>query len=366
MTGSSVGPNIDPAALDYEIDIEHPSVHASGDIGYGNAQPNGDYGKMTFYRNRSPNGFAPEVHVEDDGRPSLKLAVARDAYTKATSGDYERCDRCELRDPKLRLGTPVWYSFEIRADPAFPVVNARCVCAQIKAPYYDEDNGSPLFALRIDRGRYLATVEHMYEIKDTAIVDGIEVSTHVTPRSTYSGAPSGGKVRALDHHVFGNTAKDFKELQVRAILATDSRPLQTHIEESFRWYTDLVKVIPERTLPDDIHSWHRFTIRVAPTNIKDQDGVVQLLVFNPGSGKDELVATAVGEFGNTGNPEPNNDGPKPGTGWQYFKIGPYRDKINIWDCRPAAIYVRNIRRGYWGEGPALRDRLRGTTSPAGS
>ena len=42
----------DPRSLDYAIDIEHPSFHASGDIGYGNAQPNGDYRKMTFYRNR--------------------------------------------------------------------------------------------------------------------------------------------------------------------------------------------------------------------------------------------------------------------------------------------------------------------------
>lgn len=365
MTESSGHPDSNPRSLDYAIDIEHPSVHASGDIGYGNAQPNGDYSKMTFYRNRNPNGFAPELHREADGRLSLKLAVARDAYIEATSGDYQRCDRCELRDPKLRLGTPVWYSFEIRADPEFPVVNARCVCAQIKAPYYDEDNGSPLFALRIDRGRYVATVEHMYEIKDTAIVDGIEVSTHVTPCSPYSGEPSGGKVRALDHHVFGNTARDFKELQVRAILATDSRPLPTHIEESFRWRTDLVKVIPGRPLPDDIYSWRRFTIRVAPTNIKDQDGVAQLLVFDPVSRKDELVATAVGEFGHTGYPDPDNDGPLPGTGWQYFKIGPYRDKINIWDRQPAAIYVRNIRRGYWEQGPELRDSLRGTTSPAG-
>ena len=289
--------------------------------------------------------------------------MARDAYTEATSGDFERCDRCELRDPKLQLGTPVWYSFEIRADRDFPVIDARCVCAQVKAPYYDEDNGSPLIALRIDRGRYFATVEHMYEIKDTAVIDGSEISTHVIP---YSGEPGGGKVRALDHHVFGNTAQDFKELQVRAILATDSRPLPAHIENSFRWCTDLVKVIPGRPLPDNIYSWQRFTIRVAPTNIKDQDGVVQLLVFDPASGTDELVATAIGEFGHTGYPDPDNDGPLPGTGWQYFKIGPYRDKINLWGCKPAAIHVRNIRRGYWEEGPALRDRLQGTTSPAGA
>jgi len=356
MTHSGVGLNINPSSLDYAVDIEHASVHANGDIGYGNVQPNGDYRKMTFYRNRSPNGLTPELYPEPNGGPPLKLAVARDAYLDATDGDYERCDRCELRDPKLRLGTPVWYSFEIRADRDFPVIDARCVCAQIKAPYYDEDNGSPLFALRIDRGRYFATVEHMYEIKDTEIINGSEVSTYVTPYAGPGSADAG--VRALDHHVFGNTARDFKELQVRAILATDLRPLPGHIEESFRWCTDLVKVTPGRSLPDDIYSWHRFTIQVAPTNIKDEDGVLRLLWFNPDSGEDEIVATAVGEFGHTGYPDPDNDGPLPGTGRQYFKIGPYRDKITIWDCRPAAIYVRNIKRGYWKEGVTLRAALR--------
>src|SRR5690349_3247367 len=99
MTESATPSHSGRHSLDYTIDIEHPSVHASGDIGYGNARASGDYGKMTFYRNRTPNGLPPELHLESDGSPSLKLAVARDAYTKATSGDYERCDRCELRDP---------------------------------------------------------------------------------------------------------------------------------------------------------------------------------------------------------------------------------------------------------------------------
>jgi len=364
MSGSVVSPNINPASLDYEIDIEHPSIHATGDIGFGNVgSSGGDFSKMTFYRNRSPNGLPPQLHREADGRLSLKLAVARDAYTKATDGDFERCDRCELRDPKLELGTTVWYSFEIRADRDFPVIDARCVCAQIKAPYYDENNGSPLFALRIDRGRYFATVEHMFEIKDTEIKGGSEVSSHLTP---YSGGPTGEKTRAYDHHVFGNTAQDFKELQVRAILATDSRPLPAHLENQFRSCTDLVKVTPGKPLPDDIYAWQRFTVQVAPTNRKDEDGVLRLLRFNRESGENEIIATAVGEFGNAGYPGRDNDGPSPGSAKQYFKIGPYRDKINIWDCRPAVIYVRNVRRGYWEEGPALRDRLRGTTSPAGA
>ena len=239
------------SALDYEIDIAHPDV--TGDIGYG---------AMTFLRNNNPNGLSPTLHHDGDGA-WLRLAVARDAYTKASGGDPERCDRCELRDRKLPLGTPVWYSFDMRAERGFPVVDARCVCAQIKAPYYDADGGSPLFALRIDRGRYVATIEHLYEAKDVAFVNGSEVSPHVKPYERPG--PCSDGVRALDHHVFGNSKRDFKELQVRAILATDPGKLPAHLESEFLSCTDLVAVKQENPLPDDIHAWWRFTVRVATT-----------------------------------------------------------------------------------------------------
>jgi len=142
--------------------------------------------------------------------------------------------------------------------------------------------------------------------------------------------------------------------------------LPAHVEDQVRSCTDLVKVTPGKPLPDNIYAWQRFTVQVAPTDRKDEDGVLRLLWLNPESGEDEIIAMAVGEFGHTGYPDPDNDGPSPGSAKQYFKIGPYRDKINIWDCQLAAINVRNIRRGYWEEGPALRDRLRGTTSPLGA
>jgi hypothetical protein len=344
MPQAAAGGTDDPGSLGYEIDITHPKCR--GDL---------VYGAMTFFRNKNPNGLAPELHQDDEGEPPwLRLAVARNAYRDATEGDPERCDRCELRDTKLSLGTAVWYSFEMRAEQGFPVVDARCVCAQIKAPYYDADGGSPLFALRIDRGRYLATIEHLYEIKDTEIIGGAEISRHVRP---YPG-PAGTGARALDHHVFGNTARDFKELQVRAVLATDSRGLQPHLEGEFRWCTDLVSVTSGISLPDDIFAWRRFTVRVAPTCIKDQDGILQLWVDDAKTGADVLVAEARGEFGHAGYLDPtDNDGPAPGDGLQYFKIGPYRDKIRIWGGDTAAIHVRNIKRGSWEDGAKLRAAL---------
>jgi hypothetical protein len=331
--------------LDYEIDITHPQLPI--DI---------SYGALTFFRNKNPNGFSPTLNEDDDGGPWLRLAVAKDAYLGATDGDATRCDRCELRDDKLPLGTPVWYSFELRTQREFPIVDARCVCAQIKAPYYDDDGGSPLFALRIDRGRYVATVEHLYERKDVDFICGSERARYVKPYEGPGSCPD--SIRALDHHVFGNSIRDFKELQVRALLATDDPGLPRHLEDEFRWCTRLVKVKQDRPLPNDIYSWSRFTLRVAPTIIKDEDGIVQLLVADPQTGYDQLIAEATGEFGHAGDPDPSvNTGPSPGTGLQYFKLGPYRDKLAIWGPEVAAIHVRNIKRGHWEEGARLRQAM---------
>jgi hypothetical protein len=345
MNSAGVGGGGDPNPLDYDVDLSHPQ--GGTDVAYG---------AMTFYRNKNPNGVLPTLQQDDDGAPWLRLAVARDAYLQATAGDPDRCDRCELRDTKLPLGTAVSYSFEIRAEKGFPIVAARCVCAQIKAPYHDADGGSPLFALRIDGGRFVATIEHLYETKDVAFVGGAEVSQYVRP---YAGPGScDAAVRALDHHVFGNTVRDFKELQVRGVLATDRRGLLPHLEDGFRWCTSLVKVTQENPLPDDIYKWWRFTVRVAPTSTKDQDGILQLLVADPETNEERLIATAIGEFGHAGDLDPAaNTGPPPGEGLQYFKIGPYRDKLRVWGADPAAIHVRNISRRYWADGPALRQGL---------
>jgi hypothetical protein len=106
MTESTQHPRRDPHSLDYAIDIEHPSLHASGDIGFGNAQPNGDYGKMTFYRNRSPNGLRPELCPEREGGPSLKLAVARDAYLDAMTAISSVATAANYATPNWSLAPP--------------------------------------------------------------------------------------------------------------------------------------------------------------------------------------------------------------------------------------------------------------------
>ncbi len=46
----------------------------------------------------------------------------------------------------------------------------------------------------------------------------------------------------------------------------------------------------------------------------------------------------------------NNTGPPDGQSYQYFKIGPYRDKLHLWSAPAAALHLRNIRRGAWDLG----------------
>lgn len=341
---ASIRLNLDPPpSLDYAIDIAHPKIGANGDI---------DYGGMTFLRNNNPNGIAPELRSDGNGA-FLRLAVARDAYIQAKDGEPDMRDRCELRDGKLRLGTSVWYSFEMRAEGGFPEVDARLVCAQIKAPYYDANGGSPLFALRIEKGRYFATIEHLYEVKDADFIGGSERSHYLTRTDGPVGC--GPSVRAFDHHVFGNSLLDFKELQVRAVLATDSGGMPPYLEGQYLSCTSGVQVERSGDLPDEIHRWWRFMIAVAPTKEKDYAGIVRLFVAEPSAKTDTLVATAKGEFGHTGYEDPAiNTGPPDDQSYQYFKIGPYRDKVHLWGRPAAALHVRNIRRGAWDLGEAFQ------------
>ncbi len=330
--------------LAYSVDVSQATDEGNGDIGYG---------PLTFYRNKNPNGISPTLG-SDAGGAYLRLAVAKGAYGTATDpqDDANQHDRCELRDGKLSLGTAVAYSFEMRVESGFPAVDARFVCAQIKAPYYDANGGSPLIALRIEHGRYFATIEHLYEPKDAPFRDGSEQSRYLTRYVAGTGCK--GAARAFDHHVFGNSLADFKELQVRAMLATDRDGLPPYLDDQFLWCSSGVQVTQGIPLPDDIHDWRRFTMRLAATAKKDEDGVVELLVGEPGAAADTLVASATGEFGHVGYDDPAiNTGP-PDRAHQYFKIGPYRDKLLIWGDAAAAIYVRNIRREAWGEGEAKR------------
>lgn len=318
----------------------------------GSRGPTGiDYGGLTFLRDNCPNGVEPTV-VSDPEGAYLRLCVEKNAYLDATLGEPRARDRCELRDRKLSLGTAVQYEFDLRVEEGFPIVDARMVLAQIKAPYYDANGGSPLFALRFERGHFVATVEHLYEAKDAPVENGSERSRYLSPRNC---AVPDGAVLAFDHHLFGNAVDDDKELQVRAIVATDGSPLPGFVEEDYRWVTTGVRLERHAPLPDRPYEWNRFRLGIAPTRDKDYAGLIELRA-QPCGGEERLVARVIGEFGHRGYDDPeHNTGPRPDQAYQYFKIGPYRDKTRLWGDRPAAIHIRQVRRSTWSAAASYLD-----------
>ena len=75
-------------------------------------------------------------------------------------------------------------------------------------------------------------------------------------------------------HGAGGVCAKSRRPHRRAVLATDGGGLPLHLEDEFRWCTSLVKVAQENSLPKDIYRWWRFTIRGAPTRVKDKDGIL--------------------------------------------------------------------------------------------
>jgi hypothetical protein len=95
----------------------------------------------------------------------------------------------------------------------------------------------------------------------------------------------------------GQNCNGLVKFRLRQRAPSGRYSLPPHLEDEFPWCTSLVKEKQGRPLPNDIHTWSRFTIRVAPTIIKDEDGILQLLVTDPVTGTDQLIAEATGEFG---------------------------------------------------------------------
>jgi hypothetical protein len=203
-------------------------------------------------------------------------------------------------------GEECWYGFSVRVPPDFPVKPLRCVVAQVKMPYDDDGSSSPAFALRIDEGQWVATVEHLYEKEDWL--------EHRFLSGTVGGACGIPAAHAYDHHDFMRTS-GVRDLQVRAVLATDWAGLPPHLERyEFTQCTLGIKLTTVGHLPQADGRWSDFILRVASSKEKNVDGLVELYCENA------LVARAEGEIGYA----------KILGKTQYFKIGPYRNNDPGW------------------------------------
>jgi hypothetical protein len=293
------------------------------------AAGNWTIGQLTFPRGKNPDGLTPQIVTSVDGRPAIRLAVRHGTFKTSTPDDVN--DRCELREPKSPFGTEAWYGFSMRVPREFPVQPLRCVLAQIKMPYDDQGNGSPAFALRIDEGRFVASVEHLYELEDE------QDSRFLTnPVNGVCGFPA---AFAYDHHDFSNK-RDTRDLQIRAVMATDADGLPAYLAQNeFTRCTTGIKLTTYGKLPVHDGSWIDVIFHVRPSGRKDADGIIELWVNG------EAIATAAGELGFA---SPDQRAP------QYFKIGPYRNNEAGWGDDDAWIEVRDIRRGSTRDGVEQR------------
>ena len=314
--GTAANPETDSAP--YAVDLEQGPV-ADGEDWH--------FGPLTFFRRKSPDGLLPTIIDPGDGLgKAVRLAVKTGAYVGPLADDADRSnDRCELRGPKQRLGTDVWHGFAIRVPPGFPVRPLRCVVAQMKMPYDASGDGSPAFALRVDNGHWLATVEHLYEPDDKKA-------------GRYLSDPVGGVccaeagVPAFDHSNFNKYVAP-TDFQVRALIASDGVAAPSDVaEHEFARCTTGVGLVPGADLPvlRIGGGWTDFVVRIRSSGVKNQDGIIEL--YADGA----LVAEARGEFG-----YPSTDGEPV----QYFKIGLYRNNDLAWGTEVAALDYRNIRRG---------------------
>jgi hypothetical protein len=226
-----------------------------------------------------------------------------------------------MRDPAKPYPTEAWHGFSLRVPDDFPNAPLRCVIAQVKMPYDDRGNGSPAFALRIDEGQWVATVEHLYEPQDE--------QDHRFLSAAVNGACGIPAAAAYDHHDFSDDA-NLRDWQVRAVLATDAAGLSPYLKRyEFSDCTTGVRLVTCGRLPPADGRWSDFLLHVAPSGEKNVDGLVELYC------EGALIAQAWGELGYA---------PAPGL-TQYFKVGPYRNNDPRWGDTVAAVEVRNIRRG---------------------
>jgi hypothetical protein len=261
------------------------------------------YRDFVFWRDRNPNGMAQSLRRESGSRPgALRLGVAPGLYAQARRGDAHLCDRAELREAperQLAYGTPVWYGFSLRLPEANSGLARRVVVAQVKSPATHLSDPSPIFALRLAKGRLHATIE----FERTPGDDG-----RFRPR--LGEACEAGWVPAYLH----------RDGQVRVMVASGKAGAPA--PASHAHCTDAVAVEALAVLPRASKRWVDLVVHVSP----GPGGDGRVAIYADG----KLVAQAVGRIGH-----------RMEAGRQFFKIGPYRDR----DSTALAVDIDSLRRG---------------------
>ncbi len=284
---------------------------------------------MGFRRQHNPDRIVPAFVPGDvPGYRAVRLAVKSGSYQAplCNPADVEN-DRCELWGRQMPFPTEAWFGFAIQIPDDFPAMPQRCVVAQIKCPFHLSIDPSPVFSLRIDQRRWLATIEHLYEESD------FEAKRFLSKAGVPGTCPQNG-VPALQHAKF--PPDPASATQIRAILATDGRELPPDLraDRNFSWCTTGVRVTTSGLLPLVSSRWVDFIVHFDPAG-----GLVELFCDNL------PVASARGVLGKAASEQSN----------QYLKVGIYRDQVpnnpvadpNQWSfADELAIHAGHLRSGH--------------------
>ena len=276
------------------------------------------FAPMTFHRDKCQNGLEPETAANADGTCAVRLAIRRGSYPLPCGNDEYVNERCELRGPAVKLGTPLFFGFDIRVERV-QTLHARLVIAQVKSPYNDDGGGSPLFSLRIDDGHFFVSGEQYFESDADAAA--------LTQRPA-GGPCAPGSVAVYDHSRRNHQMDPTATNQVRFALATDSAGLPDHTTAGFASCTSAIRLAQTGFLPPVDDAWHSVAIHFAAMNAgDDSDGLIELSIDGA------PIARATGVFG---KPQAQN-------ARQYLKLGPYRTRADPWDGGDCAVWFRDIR-----------------------
>jgi hypothetical protein len=221
-----------------------------------------------------------------NGEAALKLSIV--PICPGTGGCSERAEIWERPEVLARYDSPVWYGFSMKLAEPIPTDDHRYVMAQWKREILPgaEKSYSPFFALRLDKGRLIFTI-------DSDSLDVVPLGSG--PRETDC-LP--GEAPVNDRKAYGQT---------RALAAFQEGKLVTEWRYVNGCTSDLEVIRHAPGLPAADSGWidFAFMIQTGPKG----GGRIEILA------NDRWIATITGRIGHEGEGLGRN---------QYFKFGPYR------------------------------------------
>ena len=264
---------------------DNAALRLADDFELGEFAPDGGL----YYKDNFEQSAGIVTFQSDDvrnGEGALKLTI--EPICPDRKGCSERAEVWERPDVLARYDSPVWYGFSMKLAHPVPRDDHRYVMAQWKREILPgaEKSYSPFFALRLDKGRLIFTI-------DSDSLDVVPLGSEGRETGCLPGeAP-------VNHRP--------KYGQTRALAAYEAAMPVTDWRYVDGCTSDLEVIRHAPGLPAADSGWidFAFMIQTGP----DGDGRIEIIA------NDRWIATVKGRIGHQGEGLGQN---------QYFKFGPYR------------------------------------------